>query len=248
MITLGLIIFASIFVSLISFAGGLFFFVKNKFIEKMTTHLVSFAAGSMLAVSFLDILPEALEEGGEGFNIFLPIFLGIVGFFFLERFVVWFHHHDSTHDTNPVAFLVLLGDGIHNFIDGVAIAATFLTSPGLGAATTMAMIAHEIPQEIADFSVLIHGGMSRRKALFYNFLSALAALLGAVGGFYLLEGLNDFLPVLLAFTGGMFIYIACADLIPEMHKDFARQKSWVQSLPFILGLVVLWLLISFLKE
>lgn len=248
MVLLGLIIGASLFVSIISFIGGLFLFFRQFAVEKISRHLVSFAAGTMLAVSFLDLLPEALKEGGGELNIFLPAFLGIVIFFFLERFVLWFHHHDSLHDTQPTAVLVLLGDGIHNFIDGAAIAATFLASLELGIATTLAIIAHEIPQEIADFSVLIHVGMKKTQALFFNFLSALAALLGAVGGFYFLESLENMLPLLLSFTGGMFVYIACADLIPEMHRDFRRQRSWVQTLPFVMGIVILWILIKLLGD
>lgn len=241
------IIIATLSVSAISFAGGLILFSKKLLTEKMTGYLVSFAAGTLLAVTFLDLLPEALEQSGPEFNIFLPVFLAVILFFFLERFVLWFHHHDSAHGTKPTAVLVLLGDGIHNFIDGVAIAAAFITDPTLGVVTTLAMMAHEIPQEISDFSILIHGGMKKEKALFFNFLSGLAAVLGGVLGFYFLESLQGALALLLAFTGGMFIYIACADLIPELHKDFARQKSWVQALPFLLGIAFLWILITLLE-
>lgn len=239
-------IVASLTISLISFVGGILLFWKRLWSEGASAYLVSFAAGVMLAASFGDLLPEALEEAGET-NIFLPVFLGIVMFFFLERFVLWFHHHDSLHGTKPTPVLILLGDSVHNFIDGVAIAATFLTNPGLGVVTTLAIAAHEIPQEIADFGVLIHSGLSKTKAIIFNLLSALTAIIGAIGGYFFLEKMEGLLPVLLAFTAGMFIYIACSDLIPELHKDFQRQKSWAQSIPFVVGAVMLWSLVKLLE-
>lgn len=239
-------IIASLVISLISLIGGMMLFWKRLWTKRAGTYLVSFAAGVMLTASFVDLLPEALEAAGET-NIFEPAFLGVVVFFFLERSVLWFHHHDSLHGTKPAPILILLGDGIHNFIDGVAIAATFLTNPGLGVVTTLAIAAHEIPQEIADFSVLVHGGLSKTKALVFNFFSGITALAGAVGGYYFLENLEGLLPVLLAFTAGMFIYIACSDLIPELHKDFQKQKNWVQSVPFIAGVLLLWFLVRVLE-
>lgn len=241
------IILASFFISLVSFIGGALLLFKQLRTQKIATYLVSFAAGTMLAVAFLDLLPEALEEASGEVNIFIWAFLGMIAFFFLERFVLWFHHHDSHHNTQPASVLILLGDGVHNFIDGVAIAAAFLVSPALGVVTTLAMAAHEVPQEIADFSILIHGGMKKAKALLFNFFSALAALAGAVGGFFFLENLEGALSILLSFTAGMFIYIASSDLIPELHKDFEKQKSWVQTLPFVLGIVVLWILTKLLE-
>ncbi len=233
------VVTASFLVSLISLVGGVLLVWRGSQTDRFLTLLVSFAAGVMLAAAFLDLLPEALEAG-EATNVFLPALVGIVSFFFLERFVLWFHHHDELHGTRPTVLLILFGDSLHNFIDGVAIAAAFLTNPSLGIATTFAIAAHEVPQEIADLSVLIYGGMRRGQALLYNFLSALTALIGAIGGFLLLETFQATLPILLAFTGGMFIYIACSDLIPELHKDFERQKSWLHSIPFIIGILVLW--------
>ena len=239
---------ASISVSLVALIGALFLYWEKLTTEKTAAYLLSFAAGTMLAVSFLDLLPEAVEGAAEGTNVFMPVLLGIVVFFFLERFVLWFHHHDETHGMNPSAVLILLGDSLHNFIDGIAIAAAFLVSPGLGLATTLAIAAHEVPQEIADFSVLVHGGMKKGRALLLNFISGLTALAGAVLGFYFLEGLEGLLPISLAFTAGMFIYIACSDLIPEIHKSAEKQRSWTQFLPFLLGIATLWILVATLAE
>lgn len=243
-----LIIIASLLVSVISFSGAFLLFWGKLVTQKTAAYFLSFAAGTMLAVSFLDLLPEALESASEGANIFAPVLLGIVVFFFLERFVIWFHHHDETHGMQPPAVLILLGDGLHNFLDGVAITAAFLVSPGLGFVTTLAIAAHEIPQEIADFSVLVQGGMRKTRALFFNFLSGLTALVGALISFYFLENIAEFLPISLAFTAGMFIYIACSDLIPEIHKNAERQKNWTQFLPFLLGITVLWILVNLLAE
>ncbi|MBI4226554.1 ZIP family metal transporter, partial [Candidatus Roizmanbacteria bacterium] len=143
------IIIASVAVSLISLIGGLLLIWKKLFTQKFTLYSVAFAAGVMLTTAFIDLLPEALENNKSS-NIFVYGLLGIVIFFLIERFVLWFHHHDEAH-TKPSAYLVLLGDGLHNFFDGIAIAAAFLSNPGLGFVTTLAIAAHEIPQEVADF-------------------------------------------------------------------------------------------------
>lgn len=241
------IITATLFVSILAFVGALFLFWGKLATEKTAFYFLSFAAGTMLAVAFLDLLPEAAETAPEGLDIFVPAFLGIVVFFFIERFVLWFHHHDDLHGMKPSAILILLGDGLHNFIDGIAIAAAFLANPGLGVVTTLAIAAHEIPQEIADFSVLVHSGMRRGRALFFNFISGLTALVGGILGFYFLENLTGFIPVFLSFTAGMFIYIACSDLIPEIHKSAEKHKNWTQFVPFLLGITVLWLLVRTLE-
>lgn len=240
------IIISSLAISSVSLIGG--FSLIHRFTKdpKFLSLFVSFAAGVMLATSFFDLFPEALELGGAE-NIFMPAFLGIVLFFFLERFVLWFHHHDDHPQVHPSAVLITVGDAIHNFIDGVVIAATFMTNPSLGVITTLAIAAHEIPHELADFSVLLHSGMSRAKALFYNFLSALTALLGSILGFYFLEQIEGGLPFFLSFTAGMFIYIACSDLIPDLHQEFKKSRSWTQVMPFILGIFLIYFVISFVE-
>jgi len=241
------VLVASLIVSSISFVGALLLFGKKSFGSEMSNYFVSFAAGVMLATAFLDIFPEALAESNNGQDIFLPALVGVVTFFFFEKFIVWFHHHDSTHNLNPTALLILIGDGIHNFFGGIAIAATFLTSPSLGIATTIAIAAHEIPQEIADLSVLINGGMSKTKALFFNFLSALTAVIGAVLGVYFLNSFESVIPIALAFTAGVFIYIACSDLIPNLHHTFKIDKRWEQTVPFILGIILMYVITSVMQ-
>lgn len=241
------VLIASFTVSCVSFVGAFFIFGKKSLSENISNHFVSFAAGVLLSTAFLDILPEALIES-KNKNIFLPALIGVVTFFFFEKFIVWFHHHDSTHNLKPSALLILFGDGIHNFFDGIAIAATFLTSPSLGIATTIAIAAHEIPQEIADLSILINGGMSKTKALFFNFLSAFTAVIGALFGVYFLHSFESVIPIALAFTAGVFIYIACSDLIPDLHHNFKKDKRWEQTVPFILGIFLIYALTFFVQE
>ena len=240
------IFLATLFVSAISLIGGFLLISKRFALERHAGYFVSFAAGVMLATSFFDLLPEALGMG-ETTSILATVLVGIVLFFFMERFLLWFHHHDDTHQTKPSVWLIIIGDSIHNAIDGIAIATTFLTSPALGVAATLAIAAHEIPQELADFSVLIHGGMTKRRALLFNVLSALTAFAGALLGVIAIQASQAILPFFLAFSAGMFIYIACSDLIPDLHRDFTKQKGWLQSMPLLLGILVSWLIIRQLE-
>ncbi len=237
--TLAYVLIASISVSCIAFIGGFILFLSREQVAKKTIYFVSFAAGTMLTAAFLDLLPEAIE-GGEGQPIFLAALLGVVGYFFLERFLLWYHHHDEMHGEKPTTTLILLGDAFHNFIDGIGIAAAFLTNPILGLTTTLAIATHEIPQEIGDMAVLVHNGMSRKKALWLNFCSGLTALIGALIGYYFLQSVQTLVPLFLAFTAGMFIYISCSDLIPEIHGHGQGRRGWTQALLFALGIVVLW--------
>lgn len=245
--TLFFILLSSFFVSLVSIIGILTVFSKRWHKPEYAAGLVSFAAGVMLSAAFFDILPEALELNPEP-SLFMAIFAGLLLFFFLERFVLWFHHHHDSHGAKPSVFLILIGDTIHNLIDGISIAAAFLASPAIGVTTTLAIAAHEIPQELADFSVLTAGGMSKKKAILWNFLSGLTSLLGAVVGYYFLSQVEDYLWLFLAFAGGMFLYIASSDLIPELHQDFKRDRRWQQTYPFILGIVLIFAFTRLIAE
>lgn len=242
------ILTATFLVSLSSLAGGLLLIRQKLLAQRAIPYFVSFAAGVLLSASFMDILPEAIEMVEEPHPILMVALLGVVTFFFLERFLLWFHHHDESHGSEPTTVLILLGDSLHNFIDGIVIAAAFLTNPALGITTSLAIAAHEIPHEVADFTVLVHGGMKKTKALFYNFLSSFVAFGGAIGGYFYLSHLQNLIPLLLAFSSGMFIYIACSDLIPDMHKDFKKQKGWTQVLPFIIGIVLTYVSIQLLEH
>ena|SRR3989338_6083156 len=242
------IIAANIFVSLISFVGAVFFTWQSLRKTVHTLLLVSFAAGVLIATSFLDILPEALEELSIGDGLRWAM-IGMIVAFLMERLLLWHHHHhEHDHDIHPSALLVLFGDGIHNFIDGLAIAASFIANPGLGIATTVAIAAHEIPQELADYSVLLHCGMTRKKALLWNLLSAFTAIVGGLVGYYFFRESTGFVSITLALTSGLFIYISAADLIPELHSPTSR-KGWLgQTISFLLGIVVMYVVVTFIKE
>ena len=214
------------------------------------SYIVSFAAGVMLATAFLELLPEALNAGSNTSITLFSVLIGIVAFFFLERFVLWYHHHDEhiqhAQQADPSNILVLVGDSLHNFIDGVSLAAAYTVSSELGVAVTLAIVAHEIPQEMADFGVLVHGGYSKSRALFFNFLSASTSLLGGLFGYFFLSTFDGIEPLLLGFGAGMFTYIACSDLIPGMHKEFKDTKAWTQSIPFVVGIILIYFLSIYL--
>lgn len=206
--------------------------------ESFSAYLVSFAAGVLLAFAFLDLLPEAQEAAGE-LNFLIPALLGFIAFFLLERYLRLFHHHHGHGEKTPTA-LVLIGDGVHNFVDGVAITASFLTSIPLGIVTSLAVAAHEIPQEIADMGILLANGLPKAKALFYNFLSALTALLGALLAYYFADIIEGNLYIFLSLTAGFFIYISASDLIPSLHEQDLKDKSYQYILVFLLGVVLVF--------
>lgn len=232
------IILSTFLVSLISFIGVLFLSLNDKILNKLLLILIAFASGALLGAAFLDLLPETFALGRE--EAFIFVLLGIMLFFVMEKFLRWRHCHDGKCDIHAFTYLNLIGDGIHNCIDGMVIAATFLTSMELGIATTLAVIVHEIPQEIGDFGVLVYGGLSRTKALFYNFISAVTAILGALFAYYLIQYMQYITVVLLPFAAGGFIYIAATDLLPELHKREKMKDSIIQLLVLSLGILLIW--------
>jgi zinc and cadmium transporter len=231
-------------VSLISFVGILTFTrtfqTKNHFL----VFFVSFAAGALLGDVFIHLLPELAEEGLFTLTTSLYILSAIIILFLIEKYVHWHHHgveiHDPEKHAKPFVFTNLLGDALHNMIDGMVITGAYLVDFRLGIATTVAVILHEIPQEFADFGVLVFGGLKPSKALFYNFLSAIAAVLGSV--LVLLFGANQGIEIkLVALGAGSFIYLATADLIPEIHRE--QKNAFTQILSFGLGIGVMFLLL-----
>lgn len=195
--------------------------------------LVGFASGSLMGGAFIHLLPESLEKTGQA--VFYYVIVGMVFFFVMEKFLYWRHCHEGKCPIHIFAYVNLIGDGIHNFIDGMIIAASFIISHDLGIATTLAVIFHEIPQEIGDFGVLIYGGFGKRKALAYNFVSALAAIAGALITYNLayIQGMEQFL---VPFAAGGFIYIAATDLMPELHKKYGAKESLIQLAAILTGI------------
>lgn len=238
--------------SVISLIGGVILLYKEKFALKISHFLTAFAAGALLSTAFFDLLPEAaehMEELGLDVNIPLWTLLGILGFFLLERFI--HHHHDHTSHTEEekksIIPLVIVGDSLHNFTDGVAIAATFLISIPLGIVTALAVAAHEIPQEIGDFGLMLNKGMRRKRVLLINLFSSLAAIAGAILTYIYQESLEQYLPVILAVTSGFFIYIALANLIPEIHNRDNQKVAFWETVMLLLGVIVVYLAISTLE-
>jgi zinc and cadmium transporter len=219
-------------VSLMALIGIVFVGLKEDMLKNILMGLIAFASGTLLGGAFLNLLPEAMAEIGEA--TFYYAVIGIVVFFVLEKFLYWRHCHEGECPVHMFVYLNLIGDGIHNFIDGMIIAATYLASFELGFATTLAVIFHEIPQEIGDFGVLIYGGFRKRRALAYNFATALTAVLGSLTA-YFLAGLANFGALLVPFAAGGFVYIAATDLIPELHKKNTAGTSVIQFFTLLLG-------------
>jgi len=230
-----------ILISLISLVGLVTISLKREKLGKILLLFVGFSAGGLLGDAFIHLLPEAVE--GMGFTIAISFYVlaGIIFFYIMEMLVHWRHCHIPTSFSHPhpFAYMNLIGDGMHNFVDGLIIGASYLAGIHIGIATTIAVILHEIPQEIGDFGVLLHGGFKVRKALLMNFLTALTAVAGVIISLILgvyIEGIGMFL---LPFAAGGFIYIASSDLIPELQKECAASKSLMQLLMIVLGILVM---------
>lgn len=239
--TLVYILIATFLISTISFIGALTLFLNEKFLNKILLILVSLSAGALIGSAFLHLLPEAIESGKNILSIFLFVIFGFSIFFVLEQFINWHHHHNCVdcERVAPFSYLILISDGVHNFIDGFIIAASFIIAPPVGIVTTIAVAIHEIPQEIGDFGVLVYSGMKRTKALFLNFLSAFTIVFGGIAGFLLSEKIGDSIVYLLPFAAGSFIYIASSDLIPEIKRKESSKKSLMYFLIFLLGIFLM---------
>jgi len=233
------VIFFSLIGGIFSLVGGVLLLSRKRSAELLARYATPFAAGALLAAVFLDLLKDGLEESRAS-TVLTATLIGIILFFLGERFLTWFHHHHA-HDeqADPSKGLIVLGDTVHNALDGIAIAAAFLVSPATGIVTTIAVAAHEIPQEIGDFGLLLAKGMARTRVLFYNVISALATTLMAILTYAL--GSSEKLPTgaLLGLSAGFLLYIAASDIIPEIHEQSSKHKlfDW-QPVLLILGVLV----------
>lgn len=235
-------------VSLVSFVGVFTLTFEQKKLKKITLMLVSLSAGTLLGDSFLHLMPEAVANNNS-LKIWLWLLAGIITFFSLEKIIFWRHCHvpTSRDHPHPIGIMNLIGDGIHNFMDGAIIAGAFLINFQLGVATAIAVIVHEMPQEIGDFGILVHAGFSRVKTLFINFLISLFAFLGAGLVLILNQDFASALQFITPFTAGGFIYIAMADIIPELQKDSrSLVKSLKQLIIIIIGIGIMLVLKIFL--
>ncbi len=228
-------------------AGG-FMVLPAKRRQALLPHLVSFATGALLGAALLALLPHAFESGAPAHGVGIALAVGIIAFFVLEKMVLWRHCHvdaceahgpQDHHRDRASAIMILWGDGFHNALDGVLIAAAFLTNPHLGVVTTVAVFAHEIPQEVGDLAILLNGGMSRSRALWLNVAVSLTSMVGAVVAWYLLAQALQWLPYALALAAASFLYIAVADLIPGLHRRVDARTSIQQVVLIAVGILVI---------
>ncbi|PKL72135.1 ZIP family metal transporter [Candidatus Kuenenbacteria bacterium HGW-Kuenenbacteria-1] len=241
------IIISAFFIALISLISVFALFLKEKFLDKILLILVAFSAGTLLGGAFLHLIPEAIEKSSNETNIFLYILLGFVIFFILEKFIHWHHCHKSPkqhgeHAKKHLSSLILISDGIHNFIDGLIIAGSFMVSFKIGIIAIVAIALHEIPQGIGNFGILIYSGMKKNKALLLNFSISLTVILGGIIGYFLFEMIGNITSFLLPFAAGSFIYIAASDLIPEIKTEKEIQKNIIHFFVFLLGILLMWLI------
>jgi len=238
------------------FAAALVLLMPVGLRTRTMPHMISFAIGALLGAAFLALLPDALDSPGfkDAHQLTSVALLGILGFFLLEKTLIWRHCHTETcevhgseqtvvshHSRGQSGTLVLIGDGIHNFVDGILIAGAFLTDIHLGVVTSLAVAAHEIPQEVGDFFVLLQSGYSKVRALWFNVLSGVATVVGGVLGYFSLVGAEYVIPYLLTVAASSFIYIAVADLIPGLHHH-TEMKMTIQQMLFITaGVLVIYI-------
>lgn len=255
MTTLGYIVISCVLGTVLSLA--LAAFVAFRVRAQWISTLVSFAVGAMLGAVFLDLVPHLFEETKNPGRTAAFILFGLLVFFVLEKMLLWRHHHHSTpeeqaeaeeqmrhegHDHGRSGWMIIFGDAFHNFTDGVIIASAFLADVKLGVVTSLAIIAHEIPQEIGDFVVLLHSGFSKARALFWNFVSGLTSLLGGVLAYFALSHVTGWVPEILAFAAASMIYVAVADLIPGLHKKTGLADSLTQITFIAVGIGSIWVI------
>ena len=248
MVQIWIYVILSVFaVSLISLMGIFALFIRQEKLEKFLIYSVSLSAGTLLGDAFIHLIPGAYESTTEVFMVSVYILLGIIFFFMMEKFLHWQHCHEANCEEHPrqFSFVILAGDTLHNFVDGLIIAASYIVSIPVGIATTIAVVFHEIPQEIGDFGSLIYGGFSKMKALVLNFATALTAVAGAVLVLSANSSAEKLTQFLIPFAAGGFIYIATADLIPEIHKHTETKKSLWQFSAFFLGIGIMLSLLAF---
>jgi zinc and cadmium transporter len=241
--------------ALSAFAASLFLVASEKLRARVLPHLVSFATGALLGAALLGLLPHALDNAGgpSAHAVGLTLLAGLLAFFVLEKFVLWRHCHQEVceghlpHDHGNTsnrdaasASLILIGDGFHNVLDGVLIAAAFMTDVHLGVVTAAAVFAHEIPQEVGDLAILLHGGMSRMRALTLNLLTSLTSVLGGLIAYFALAQVSNLLPYAIAIAAASFLYIAVADLIPGLHRRVDPGSGFKQLVFIVLGVVLIY--------
>ena len=245
-----------IIVSLISLVGVFALGLKQNFLKKITFFLVSLSVGALFGDAIIHLIPEAFSKIENNATTSLAILIGIILFFVLEKFIRWHHSHEhncedeecrtkQNNKIHPMGTLILTSDAIHNMIDGIIIGVSYLISIEIGIATTVAIILHEIPQEIGHFAILLHSGYTKTRAILLNFISSLSAIAGTAIVFIFGQTINSYIPILIAFAAGGFLYVAGSDLMPELHKTSDIKKSLQQFVAIIIGIAIMFALLAF---
>jgi zinc and cadmium transporter len=232
------IIASTLSISLLAFVGFFTLYLKEKLLDEVILALIALSAGTLMGSAFLHLIPETMEMTSEA-GVFLWLLFGYIFFFFLEKFLLWHHCHKVKH-VHTVGYINLISDAVHNFADGLILAASFVTSISLGIVTSVAIALHEVPQEIGDMGVLLYSGFKRKRGLTLNFFVALTTVLGGLTGYLLAGYVEQFKTVLLPLAAGGFIYLSSSDLVPEIRKIESVKKSVVVFLVFLAGISVMW--------
>lgn len=246
-----LAVVSSVVSSIGGLAGGVFLMVRERLAHSLSRLLIGFSAGVLLGVTFIDLLPEALSGFDDARTAFTYVLIGVLVFFMIERIIASLHTHEHVaevdeSDVDAVALrrsvpLVMFGDAVHNFIDGVTVAAAFVVSVPLGIATAASVLLHELPHEIADFTILLRSGMARRSVFLFNLYSALVAPIGTVIAYYFASGIESFRAPLVAIAAGNLLYISMSDLLPHLHHEKNRSRAFLQVAMLIVGALLMLL-------
>lgn len=234
------IILSTLAISILSLAGAVMLAVRDQLLHRVLPGLVALSAGALMGAAFIHFLPKSAPQFSNIEHAFLMVLTGFAAFFVIEKYLHWHHCHDDGCDVESYAYMNLVGEVVHNFIDGVIIAAAYLANIGLGLATTFAVALHETPQELGDFGVLVHGGFSKTRALLINFAVALPAVLGGITGYYLGDVFAALEMYILSFAAGGFLYIAAADLVPEIRRETHGGRSVITFTVFLLGISIMY--------
>ena len=227
---------ATLAISFLSFTGALTLIISKQKLQTILIYFVSLSAGTLMGGAFLHLIPEALNELPYS-RVSSLVIVAFILFFLIEKVLRWHHHHEFVDEKHTLGHMNLIGDSVHNFLDGLIIAASFAADIRLGFITSAAVVLHEVPQEIGDFGVLLHSGYSIKKALVANLFVALISVIGALVGFLLIGASAEITPVVMALAAGGFIYISTSDLLPEIRSEMNNVKSWVSFIVFVVGIV-----------
>ena len=251
--TLFWIISTCIIFGFVSFVLAIIF--ANKVSTELTSHMVSLAIGTLLGAVFLEILPHALELSDNYHNLMLAVLIGILSFFILEKLLIWRHCHGNHCEAHAVqeqisknkkGSLILVGNLFHNFVDGILIASAFLVNINLGLVAALAILAHEIPQEMGNVSILLHSGYKKIQAVYFNLISSLATLSGAVLAYFVLDAFQEFIPYILAIAASSMLYISVSDLMPGLHEKTELSDSFLQVSLISVGVFTIFIIHSYL--